>query len=149
MKQLTKISRSPNDTEQIAFELGSKLKSPVLIGLNGPLGAGKTVFAKGIANALGVKELVTSPTFLGISEYYSGKIPFIHMDFYQKVTEAGKIEYFLKKPSVVLIEWANNFQEVIGRSLNMDISIAIDFDIKNIENEQNREIIIRYTKFSL
>src|SRR3990167_2563317 len=99
-----KLSKSPDDTFQIAYKVALKINAPRLIGLFGELGTGKTLFVKGFANGLGVQELVTSPTFLGISEYYSGKDTLVHMDFYKKVQEEKLIKEYLKKPSIVLIE---------------------------------------------
>jgi len=69
---------------QILYHIvsGSGIKNGVLF-LEGKLGAGKTVFAKGFAEGLGVKENIDSPTFVFIREYYSGKVPFYHFDLYR------------------------------------------------------------------
>ena len=134
-----KISKSINDTFDIAKKLGKDLKPPVLIGLSGELGSGKTVFAKGLAEALNVKELITSPTFLGINEYYSGTYPFIHMDFYKKVVSLKIIEMYLQKPSIVLIEWVENFQSVFNEKLNLNVSVQIQY----LSNANERQIVIK------
>lgn len=138
--KLLYTSKSPDDTVNNARELANKINKPVLIGLIGELGVGKTVFAKGIAFGLGVKELVTSPTFLGISEYYSGRLPFIHMDFYKKVQKKENIESYLDNGSVVLIEWMENYSLLFSNRLNLDISVYIEY-VKNeheifLENER-------------
>ena len=139
-----KISNSSEETFQIAFELASKINKSCLIGLTGELGAGKTCFAKGFAEGLGVKELVTSPTFLGISESYSGRLPFIHMDFYKKVIPKNLIDQFQKNNGVVLIEWVNNFEEVFKEKLNPDINVLIQYlkDKEGLILENKREIIV-------
>ena len=143
--RIEKISKSSNDTFSIAFELASNIKYPCLIGLTGDLGTGKTVFAKGIGKNLGVKELITSPTFLGISEYYSGIVPFIHMDFYKKVVSLDRINSYLTKNAVVLIEWMENFTSVFNQEIKLDVSVYIQYlKDKNgniLENE--RQIIIK------
>ena len=122
---ITKISKNENETFNVAKELALKISDPLLIGLQGELGSGKTIFAKGIAEGLNVKELITSPTFLGVNEYYSGKLPFIHMDFYKKVVPREIIRSYLTKGSVVLIEWIENFANVFKENLNLNISVYI------------------------
>ena len=138
MMSSRKISKSTDDTFNIAKELGKDLKPPVLIGLSGELGVGKTVFAKGLAKALNVKELVTSPTFLGINEYYSGAFPFIHMDFYKKVVDLKIIEMYLQKPGIVLIEWVENFPAVFNKPLNLNVIVQIQY----LSSLNERQIII-------
>ena len=144
MKIVKKVSNSPEETFKIAFDLASEINEPCLIGLTGEMGAGKTYFAKGFAEGLGVKELVTSPTFLGISESYSGRFPFIHMDFYKKVIPANLIEHFQKNKGVVLIEWVDNFEAVFKEKLKVDISVLIQYlkDKEGLILENKREIVI-------
>lgn len=138
---------SPDETFKIAKELSGSLispGSPVLVGLSGELGAGKTTFASGFASGLGVKGIIASPTFLGISEDYSGKYPFIHMDFYKKVVTREIIESYLKNKSFVLIEWIENFNSVFGIDLHANIRVYIQY-IRNKENiilENERKITI-------
>lgn len=141
-------SKSPLETFNIAFELASSIKAPTLIGVSGELGSGKTVFAKGFGEGLGVKELLTSPTFLGISESYSGRMPYVHMDFYKKVVKKENIEFYLKKKGVVLIEWIENFKLVFNEELKPDISVYIQYlkDKNNNILESEREIIIELDK---
>lgn len=142
------ISKSPDDTMSTAFELGSQIQGHCLIGLSGELGVGKTVFAKGLAKGLGVKELITSPTFLGISEYYSGKYPFIHMDFYKKAVSLNDINSYLKKNAVVLIEWVENFSLVFNQELKLDINVYIEY-LKDKQGDflnNERQISLCYTK---
>lgn len=144
MKRTIKISNSPDETFQIAKEIAEEVNAPYLIGLNGELGTGKTVFAKGFAEGLKVKELVTSPTFLGVSESYSGRFPFIHMDFYKKVVSKKDIKPYLEKKSIVLIEWCKNYSYVFNDLLNLDMSVYIQYVKDNDKNilENVRQIII-------
>lgn len=88
-----------------------------VVALNGPLGAGKTHFAKGIVAGLGSRDEVTSPTFSLVNEYRSGGIPVFHFDFYrldsaEEVLRIGWDEY-LDEEGVVLVEWADKFPEVL------------------------------------
>lgn len=144
LKVVKKVSNSSDETFKIAFDLASETNNSCLIGLTGEMGAGKTTFAKGFAEGLGVKELVTSPTFLGISESYSGRLPFIHMDFYKKVVLRNLIEHFQKNKSIVLIEWVDNFEAVFKEKLNLEINVLIQYlkDKEGLILENKREIII-------
>ena len=135
----THASKSPDDTFKIASELALTINKPVLIGLSGEMGVGKTVFAKGFAQGLDVKELITSPTFLGVSECYSGRMPFIHMDFYKKVIAKKDIEYYLEKKSIILIEWIENFNLVFGDNLSPQISVYIQYLKDKAGNYLNNE----------
>ena len=97
----------------------------MIICLDGELGSGKTVFTKGIANALGVKESVTSPTFTIIKEY-DGELPLYHMDVYRlngNVEGTGIEEYFTKG-GVVVIEWADTIKDILPEE-RLDIKFKV------------------------
>ncbi len=105
------ISNSAADTEKIAFELGEKLRAGDIILYKGDLGAGKTTFTKGLAKALGVDEVVTSPTFALVNEYY-GKMPLFHFDLYRigsfdDLYAIGFFDY-LDRGGVIAAEWSEN-----------------------------------------
>jgi len=81
-----------------------------VVALSGDLGAGKTCFVQGAAAALGVKERVTSPTFIIVREH-QGTVPILHMDVYrlknlQELTDLG-YEEMLDPGSVLFIEWGD------------------------------------------
>jgi len=81
-----------------------------VVALSGDLGAGKTCFVQGVAEALGVKERVTSPTFVIVREH-QGIVPILHMDVYrlknlQELTDLG-YEEMLDPGSVMFIEWGD------------------------------------------
>ena len=78
------VTNSPEETLEVGFKLGKKIKPGSVVALMGNLGAGKTVFTKGIAKALGVKDYkyVNSPSFVIVKEYKSCKIPLYHFDLY-------------------------------------------------------------------
>lgn len=124
-------SMSPEDTFEIGRKLGLKAYSGQVICLIGDLGVGKTVFTKGFAKGLGIKEAVTSPTFTIINEYDDGRLPFYHFDVYRiedpyEMEEIGYEEYFYGK-GVTFIEWANLIEELIP-SNNLRITIDKDLD---------------------
>ncbi|MEN3202195.1 MAG: tRNA (adenosine(37)-N6)-threonylcarbamoyltransferase complex ATPase subunit type 1 TsaE [Atribacterota bacterium] len=92
----------------------SLCKAPSLVLLEGELGAGKTVFVKGMAKALGIsEEQVRSPTFGLIHEYLGDPFPLYHMDFYRlgdwgEVVDLGFEEY-LERDGIIAIEWGGKF----------------------------------------
>jgi len=87
-----------------------------VIALTGDLGAGKTTLIQGIAAGAGVKDYVTSPTFIIINEY-QGKLPFYHVDLYrldniEQIEELGIEEYF-NKGGICVIEWAEKLDGLL------------------------------------
>jgi tRNA threonylcarbamoyladenosine biosynthesis protein TsaE len=77
------VSSAPEETMLQGEKIGALLKSGDIVALQGELGAGKTVFARGIASSLGVKENLTSPTYTIISEYEAQSLPLYHMDMFR------------------------------------------------------------------
>ncbi len=105
----TIFSLSPEETFRIGKSFGSRLKGGELIILEGDLGMGKTVMAKGIASALGIDpDDVSSPSFTIINEH-RGKLLFIHIDLYRinndEEVEALGIRDILELNAVVAVEW--------------------------------------------
>ena len=83
-KQKTITTKSPAETKTIAALFAKKLKGGEIITLTGPLGAGKTVFVKGLARGLGIPEReVRSPSFVILIENRQGRLPLFHFDFYR------------------------------------------------------------------
>ena len=76
------VSNSREDTIKIAYEFAKELKSGDIVCLTGDLGAGKTAFVSGVANALGYNGYISSPTFTLINEYIA-HIPIYHFDVYR------------------------------------------------------------------
>lgn len=105
------VSRSPEETEQLAGQLYRIIGSGAVVALYGPLGSGKTTFVRGLARVAGVNpEEVNSPSFTLINEYPGGAIPLYHFDLYRvsgssEVHAAGGDEYLLRE-GIVCIEWA-------------------------------------------
>lgn len=113
------------ETVEFAQNLESEKFQNMVICLDGELGSGKTVFTKGFANALGIRENVTSPTFNIIKEY-DGELPLYHMDVYRldgNVEGLGLEEYFTKG-GVVIIEWANTIKAHLPAE-RLDIRIKV------------------------
>jgi tRNA threonylcarbamoyladenosine biosynthesis protein TsaE len=102
------VSHSAAQTQRLGARLGELLERGDVILLQGGLGAGKTVFAQGVAQGLGVVERVTSPTFTLVHEY-EGRLPLYHIDLFRLAgdVEAGAIglEEYLWGDGVTIIEW--------------------------------------------
>jgi len=107
-------TRSEMETIEIAQNFESEKFPNMIICLDGELGSGKTVFTKGIANALGIQESITSPTFTIIKEY-EGELPLYHMDVYRLDgnTDGIGIEEYFTKGGVVVIEWSDTIKDIL------------------------------------
>ncbi len=102
-------SRSEADTLELAQNIESEKFPNMVLCLEGELGSGKTVFVKGFAQALGIDENVTSPTFNLVKEYLNGELPLFHMDVYRlegACETVGFDEYF-NRGGVSIVEWSD------------------------------------------
>jgi tRNA threonylcarbamoyladenosine biosynthesis protein TsaE len=102
-------------TQQFGQWLGQRLFAGAVVGLCGPLGAGKTQLVRAIAQGLAIRNerVVNSPTFVLLQEYHDARLPIYHFDLYRltderQLAELGADEYFYG-PGVCLIEWADRF----------------------------------------
>lgn len=108
------LSDSPEKTLSCGMQFAKTLKGGDVVLLNGEMGAGKTVFAKGVAKGLGIEDEVLSPTYAYMNDY-SGKL--YHFDCYRLQSGAqaealGLCDYFYAD-GVCLIEWAQNIADVL------------------------------------
>lgn len=120
------------ETIELAQNFESEKFPNMVICLNGELGSGKTMFTKGIANALGINEVITSPTFTIIKEY-DGELPLYHMDVYRldgNVEGIGLEEYYTKG-GVVVIEWADTIKDYLPKE-RLDIKFVVAGENKRI-----------------
>jgi tRNA threonylcarbamoyladenosine biosynthesis protein TsaE len=117
------IAPLPEDTEALAASLGRLLRAGDVIGLVGDLGAGKTVFVKGLARGLGVpaETLVTSPTFTLVHIYEEGRTPLFHVDLYRLDDESQLLDVGLddlyRRDGVVAVEWMDKFPRSAPREM--------------------------------
>lgn len=107
---------SPEDTEALGGRLASSLRPGDVVVLAGGLGAGKTLFTRGMATGLGVDESVLSPSFVLVREYRSGFMPVIHADVYR----LGSLNEFddldvqeMSKDGVLVIEWGSAVESAL------------------------------------
>ena len=119
-------TRDEEETMEIAQNIESEKFPNMIICLSGDLGSGKTVFTKGFANALGIDENITSPTFNIIKEYTGAEMDLYHMDLYRlngDVKNLGIEEYFTKG-GVVIIEWADLIEDYLPEE-RLDVKIKV------------------------
>ena len=125
-------SRCEDDTLELAENIESEKFAGMVICLNGELGSGKTVFVKGFAKALGIKETVTSPTFSLVKEYHDGEMPLFHMDVYrmEDSKENFGLDDYLNQDGVCIIEWPEMIEEQLPEE-RLDVKIkVIDDDVR-------------------
>ncbi|MFA6688402.1 MAG: tRNA (adenosine(37)-N6)-threonylcarbamoyltransferase complex ATPase subunit type 1 TsaE [Sphaerochaetaceae bacterium] len=110
------VSNSVEDTLMLGRRLGEACRPGAVISLRGSLGAGKTVIAKGVAEALGITEAIVSPTFTLVQEY-EGSMPMYHMDLYRisgpEEFEMIGGEEMLYSDGIALIEWSEKIQSML------------------------------------
>lgn len=140
-------SSSEIETEKIGRKVAKAVRYGTVISLRGNLGTGKTVFTKGFAKGLGIKEIVASPTFNIVREHSVGSGNWLyHIDLY-RLNDSGFAlafgieEYISDKNAMTLIEWAERIEEILPPT-------TIHIEIKRI-NDTEREIKITPDIFKL
>ncbi|HOC09887.1 MAG TPA: tRNA (adenosine(37)-N6)-threonylcarbamoyltransferase complex ATPase subunit type 1 TsaE [Bacillota bacterium] len=148
------VSKSPEDTLEFGIRLGKNLGPGDVVCLEGELGAGKTVLTIGIAEGLGIKTGVTSPTFTIINEY-PGEIPLYHIDLYR--LEDGDEFYYMGGEDLMygqgvsVIEWASRAEGILPEDC-LWISIkrldeSEDFRLIELTvTEKRRDLLERVSK---
>lgn len=114
---VTRISRSPEETEAIGAELAAQASPGLVVGLVGDLGAGKTQFVKGFVRARGIAQRIHSPTFTLVN-VYDGALPLFHLDLYrletpEQVFGAGLEEYLPPRNGIALVEWFDRIRDAV------------------------------------
>lgn len=110
------ISKTREETEAFAYRYAKTLRAGDVVLLDGDMGAGKTVFAKGVARGLGIEEEVTSPTYAYMNDY-DGRL--FHYDCY-RIEEVGQAEHlgladYFDMGGICLIEWAQNIAPLLPK----------------------------------
>ena len=133
---MTVVTRSEEETQQVARGLAATLHAGDVILLSGNLGAGKTAFVRGLAAGLGIDpEEVSSPTFTLIHEYRGGRLALYHADLYrleQAATEEIGLEEMGAADGVLAIEWPDRLTHEIpgARAVRIDI---VDDETRRID----------------
>jgi tRNA threonylcarbamoyladenosine biosynthesis protein TsaE len=120
------VTRSAEETVALAGAVGSLLRRGDVVSVVGDLGSGKTVFARGVAGALGVTQPVVSPSFTIVREY-GGRVPFVHVDVYrintiQELHDLG-FEEVVRDDAITLVEWGDVIDALLPRE-RLDVRLA-------------------------
>jgi tRNA threonylcarbamoyladenosine biosynthesis protein TsaE len=136
------LTKSPEETQKIGFEIGRSLTVPGIVLLRGDLGTGKTTLTRGIAQGLGMDDpnLVSSPSFTLIN-IYQGICPIYHVDLYR--LQGGRDLYsiglddFLGKEGVTIVEWSERLTSSFPKAMEIEIEDAGD-DKRVLHVQENR-----------
>lgn len=119
MSKLEVICKNLEDTKKLAYKFAKLIENDgCFINLYGEIGAGKTAFVKFVAEAIGITEKVTSPSFVILNEYHSAKIPVYHFDLYRLENEGVKtitdeLREYSEGKKITFVEWAEFSQNEI------------------------------------
>ena len=113
-------------TEMLGFAVGARIAQGTCVCISGPLGAGKTVFVKGLCRGLGADGEVTSPTFI-LMESFTGRLPIVHLDLYRleherEIEDIGVYD-LLGGNEVVVAEWGERSAALLDAA---DLEITIE-----------------------
>lgn len=134
------VSKSEQETRDLAHQIAEKLDPGDVILFNGGMGAGKTAFTKGLAEFFGTDEEVSSPTFALVHEY-PGRVPIFHFDLYRisgfdDLYAIGFFDY-LDRGGILVVEWSENVPE-----LESELENVVRISIKKLsENERGFTIL--------
>ena len=131
--QLT--SNSMQETRALGAALAKKLRKGDVVLLDGQMGAGKSEFARGIAQGLSIADNVTSPTFTILQVYNDGIMPLYHFDWY-RITDASQLyemgmDEYLYGDGIAVVEWPQQCEELIP-----DNHLSVKIDIGDNENQR-------------
>ena len=118
-------THSADETQALGQRLAKRLLPGDVIAYFGDLGAGKTALTRGIAQGLGVTDLVTSPTYTIVNEYLTGRIPLFHFDMY-RLSSSDELfdigwEDYLARGGVCAVEWSENVEDALRDAIHITI----------------------------
>lgn len=118
-------THNADETQALGQRLAKRLLPGDVIAYFGDLGAGKTALTRGIAQGLGVTDLVTSPTYTIVNEYLTGRIPLFHFDMYRlgssdELFDIGWEDY-LARGGVCAVEWSENVEDALRDAIHITI----------------------------
>ncbi len=128
----TRVCATLEDTKKLAQDFAGLIENGCFVNLYGEIGAGKTAFVKLVADALGVQEKVTSPSFVILNEYHSAKLPIYHFDLYRLENEGVKtisdeLREYSEGRNITFVEWAEFSQNEIPFN-HLKINVTYDDD---------------------
>ena len=134
------LLKNEEDTRALGLRIAEALEPGDIVALVGDLGTGKTALTKYIAEGLGIREEINSPTFTIVKEYRSGRLPLYHFDVYRlgsgdELIDIGA-EEMLDGDGLCVIEWADIVADVLPED-----ALAIRLDYGENEGERIAEIL--------
>jgi tRNA threonylcarbamoyladenosine biosynthesis protein TsaE len=145
--RLTLLSASPEDTRFVARALGDALRPGDVVALSGDLGAGKTLFCKGVGESLGIPpDRIVSPSFTIMTEHH-GREPLVHVDAYRladaREAAAAGLSDVLGGEGICLVEWAEKIDPLLPKDC-----IRVKFVILNGDKRWVHAIVPDEPRFS-
>ena len=141
-RQFQITTRTPDETQKLGKTIGKWIEHPLVIGLTGDLGSGKTAFVQGLAEGLEIPGdyYITSPTFTLINEY-PGRLPLFHADLYRLETvqdlEDIGLDELLYGQGVLAVEWADKLAHLLSGDY-----LVLQFDI--LDDDYRKINVIAY-----
>lgn len=139
---MKKVTKSEKQTIALGKKIAERLRGGEVLALRGNLGAGKTTLVKGIAEGLGIKQTIISPTFLlmrvyGVTGNKKGIDTFVHIDCYRlkdhkDIVAIGADEYLGRPGTVVTIEWPEKITKILPRQTKKINLKLIKLNIREI-----------------
>ena len=146
----TKTCYSIDDTRELAKRFASLAKNGCFVNLFGDIGAGKTAFVRLVAEALDIKEKVTSPSFTILNEYHTGVLPIYHFDLYRLEhvgikTITDELREYSEGKNLTFVEWAEFSQGEVPFD-RIEVNVTYDDDDNRCYEfsaigERNKDII--------
>ena len=142
------LSKSSQVTTDLGKKFSKILQSGDIIIFSGELGGGKTTFISGLADGLGIKENLSSPSFTIIKEYDAGKLKLVHIDFYRldgvdEFDNIGLDDHIYDDSAVLCIEWGEKIRQYIKKDY-----LNISFNYITADEESINKRIIRFNSSS-
>lgn len=130
------ISNNYEETINIGYLIGCKLKKGDVLLLTGDLGAGKTTFTKGIGKFLNIKKIINSPTFT-IVKTYKGDLPLYHLDLYRLDGEGNDfdLEDYFYSDGITVCEWPRQVSSILP-------SEYLEIKIERLDEDKRKITII-------
>ena len=136
------LSKSSQATIDLGKKFSKILRGGDIIIFSGELGGGKTTFISGLADGLGIKENLSSPSFTILNQYNAGKLKLVHIDFYRldgidEFDNIGLDDHIYDDSSILCIEWGEKIKQYIKKDY---LTISFNYIIED-EDSMNRRII--------
>lgn len=139
------IINTAKDMIDLGYQIGVLAKPNMVIALEGDLGAGKTTLTKGIAQGLGIRDIVNSPTFT-IMKIYQGKMTLFHLDVYRIDEDDFELQEYFEQNGLCVIEWAKRIKEILPNAMLSITLTTLNDDVRHVVLESNDPVYHQMVK---